>query len=186
MALTDVYTGAHGTISLAVEGSDAQKADFAAITTAYGDTAFNPLGRVEDVQICIQTELQEFYEIGNREVNQLSPGNVHISGKIGRAYINGSLLFLLLGRGGKVDSKPTLQPRFTLNLLLQDPADPNDQLRLNVFGVKFENWALQVPQSTFVMEHLTFKAVRAVPVDQNEGTEINVAFPTEEEEETPG
>jgi len=177
MALNRIYTGAHGTVSLAVEGSDAQKADFGAITAAYGDTTFNPLGRVEDVEICIQNELQEFYELGNREVSLVAPGNVHISGKIGRAYMNGSLLFLLLGRGGKTDSKPTLQPRFTLNLILQNPADPKDQLRINVFGVKFENWALQIPQSAFVMEHLTFKAIRVVPVDTNEGTEINVAFP---------
>jgi hypothetical protein len=177
MTLNHMYTGAHGTVSLAEAGTDAQKADFEAVTKAYGDTAFNPLGRVEDVELCIQTELQEFYEIGNREVSVVAPGNVHISGKIGRAYMNGSLLFLLLGRGGKTDSQPTLQTRFTLNLTLQNPADPKDNLRIDVHGVKFENWALQVPQSTFVMEHLTFKAIRVVPVDTSEGTEINVAFP---------
>lgn len=177
MSLNDIYTGAHGTISLAVAGLETQQADFGAITAAYGETVFNPLGRVEDVEICVQTELQEFYEVGHREVNQIFPGNVHISGKIGRAYINGSLLFLLLGRGGKADSEPSLQPIFTLNLQLQDPDDPKDQLRINIFGVKFENWALHVPQGTVIMEQLTFKAVRVVPVDTNDGTEIKVAFP---------
>lgn len=177
MALTNVFTGAHGTISLAVEGTPAQQADFGAITTAYGDTAFNPVGRVVDVEICVQTELQEYYQIGAREMGQLHPGNVHISGKVGRAYMNGSLLFLLLGRGAKGNSLPTIQPKFALNLLLQDPSHSTDQVRVNVFGVKFENWALRVPQDTFIMEQLTFKAQRMGLADTNEGTEINVAFP---------
>jgi len=177
MALNTVFTGAHGTISLAVEGGPAQQADFAAITTAYGDTIFNPVGRVVDVEICVQTELQEFYQIGNRDPIKVQSGNVHISGKIGHAYMNGSLLHLLLGRGAKGDSFTTIQPRFVLNLLLQDPTHATDQLRVNVFGVKFENWAMRVPQDTFIMEQLTFKALRMGVADTNEGNEINVAFP---------
>jgi hypothetical protein len=180
MALTSVYTGADGTISLAVEGSPAQQGDFNAITAAYGETAFNPVGRVSDVEVCVQTELQEYYEIGHRETTRLLPGNVHISGKIGRAYMNGSLLFLLLGRGAKTDGLPTIQPRFVLNLALKHPTLPATLLRVNVFGVKFENWAMRVPQDTFVMEQLTFKAQSIGLVDNDEGTEINVAFPEAE------
>jgi hypothetical protein len=177
MSLTGVYTGAHGTIAFAVEGSPAQQADFNAITAAYGDTIFNPIGRAVDVEICVQTELQEYYEIGARDPMQLLPGNVHISGKIGRAYLNGSLLFLLLDRGAKGNSVTTIQPRFVLNLSLRDPNHPTDLLRVNIFGVKFENWAMHIPQDTFVMEQLTFKAISIGVVDNNEGTEINVAFP---------
>jgi hypothetical protein len=177
MALTNVFTGAHGTISLAVEGTPAQQADFNAITGAYGGTVFNPIGRVVDVELCIQTELQEFFEIGFRDINLLLPGNIHNSGKIGRAYINGSLLFLLLGRDATDGKAASIQPQFTLNLELTDPHVPDNQLKLVVSGVKFENWALRVPQETFVMENITFKAVDVRIKDKEAGNEITVAFP---------
>jgi hypothetical protein len=177
MALINVFTGAHGTISLAVAGSPAQQADFTAITTAYGDTIFSPVGRVVDVELCVQTEVQEFYEIGFRDINQLLSGNIHNSGKIGRAYINGSMLFLLLGRDAVDGKAATVQPQFTLNLELTDPHFPDNQLKLVVSGVKFENWALRVPQETFVMENVTFKAVDIVIKDKEAGNEIAVAFP---------
>ncbi len=177
MALTGVFTGAHGTISVAVAGTDTQKAEFNAITAAYGESIFSPIGRVEDVEICVQSELQEFYNLGSREVQLLIPGNVHISGKIGRAYINGSLLYLLLGRGAKSTFEPTVAPHFNLNLLLRDPNDPVDILRVNVFGVKLENWAMKVPQQTFVIEQVTFKAVRMGVLDTDDSSDINVAFP---------
>jgi hypothetical protein len=177
MALTNVFTGAHGTISLAVEGTPAQQGDFNAITTAYGETVFNPVGRVVDVELCVQTELQEFYEIGARDVQRLSPGNVHYSGKIGRAYMNGSLLFLLLGRDANDGGSATIQPRFTLNLELKNPHFPDNLLKLVVTGVKFENWALRVPQDTFVMENVTFKAVDIRIKDKEAGSDIAVAFP---------
>lgn len=174
MALLGPFTGAHGTLGLAVEGSAPQQADFNAINDAYG-TAI--VGRVTDVEVCVQTELQEFYSIGSRETFTLHPGNVHISGKIGRAYINGALLFLLLGRGATGTNQPTVQPKFTLNLILNDPARPTTRLRLDVIGVKFENWAVHFPQDTFIMEQVTFKAVRMGIADTDEGSDITVAFP---------
>jgi len=177
MPLNHIYTGAHGTISLAVEGAPAQQADFNAITAAYGDTVFNPVGRVTDVELCVQTELQEYYQLGSRNVMQLLPGNVHISGKIGRAYLNGSLLYLLMGRGAKTSGLTSIQPRFALNLDVNDPGKPDDRVRLVVTGVKFENWAVRTPQETFVMENVTFKAVGIAATDTQDGTEINVAFP---------
>jgi hypothetical protein len=177
MALNAVYTGAHGTISLAVEGTPAQQGDFNAITGAYGETVFNPVGRVVNVELCVQSELQEFYQLGFRDPFQLLPGNVHYSGKIGRAYINGSLLFLLLGREANDGGNATIQPRFSLNLALNDPARPDDQLQLVVAGVKFENWVLLVPQESFVMENITFKAQNVRIKDKEAGSDIAVAFP---------
>jgi len=177
MALNHIFTGAHGTISLAVEGQPAQQADFNAITAAYGETVFNPVGVVEEVEICVQTELQEYYELGSRDVHQLLPGNVHISGKIGRAYINGSLLYLLLGRGAKPNGLTSIQPRFALNLEISDPSKTSDKVKLSVTGVKFENWAVRTPQQTFIMENITFKAVGIGVTDTQDGTELNVAFP---------
>lgn len=177
MALNGIFRGTEGTISLAVEGSPVQQGDFNAINTAYGGSIFSPIGRVEDVQVCVQTELQEYYELGARDPVQIVPGNVHISGKVGRAYVNGSLIFLLLGRGAKGTDLTTVQPRFALNLLLKRPDNPTDELHVNVLGVKFENWALHVPQNTFVMEQLTFKAASMGIIDKDDGTDINVAFP---------
>ncbi len=174
MALVSVFTGTHGTLGLAVEGTPTQQADFNAINDAYGAGI---LGRVTDVEVCVQTELQEFYNIGARDVITLAPGNVHISGKIGRAYINGSLLFLLLGRGATQNAATTIQPRFVLNLILQNPHIPDNKLRVNVFGVKFENWGLHLPQETFVMEQVTFKATHMGIIDTEETNDITVAFP---------
>lgn len=177
MALTNVYTGAHGTISLAVAGTQAQQGEFNAITGAYGETIFNPIGRVTDVELCVQTELQEFYEIGKRDLRSLNSGNVHNSGKIGRAYINGSLLYLLLGRDASGSAAATIQPVFTMNLELVDPNIPDNSLKLELVGVMFENWALRVPQETFVMENLTFKAFDLRIHDKDSGNDITVAFP---------
>ena len=84
---------------------------------------------------------------------------------------------LLLGRGAKGTDPTTIQPRFALNLLLKRPDNPTDELHVNVLGVKFENWALHVPQNTFVMEQLTFKASSMGVIDKDDGTDINVAFP---------
>ncbi len=93
---TTSIVGSHGTLGVAVEGTPAQQADFNAINDAYTATI---VGRVTEVEVCVRTELEEFFEIGARDVATISPGNVHISGSVGRAYINGALLFLLLGRG---------------------------------------------------------------------------------------
>ena len=88
MALTNVYTGANGTLTLAFEdtpeGNDAK-----AVIDTYQITT---VGRVANVEVCIQTDLEEFHEIGRRHATSLHPGNVHISGRVGRAYINGALV----------------------------------------------------------------------------------------------
>src|SRR5256885_7442463 len=50
--------------------------------------------------------------IGKRHPAVLRPGNINISGKIGRAFINGALLRLLLGKGALVtrENEPYPQP----------------------------------------------------------------------------
>jgi len=174
MALSHVYTGAHGTLGVAVEGTPVQQADFNAINDAYGSTV---IGRVTDVEICVRTELLEFYEIGLRDVVTIAPGNVHISGTMGRAYINGALAFLLLGRGAKENGVTTIQPRFVLNLSLDNPHRPVNSSKVNVFGVKFETWGLHVPQEDFVMEQVRFKAAGLGLLDRDDGNDIAVAFP---------
>jgi len=93
MANNHVYTGADGSITLAapqgVEGEQAQ-----AVLTEY---ELISVGRVQDVRVDVRTDLKAFHEIGQRYATELRPGNVTIRGTIGRAYVNGALLKLLLG-----------------------------------------------------------------------------------------
>jgi len=81
------------------------------------------------------------------------------------------------GGQGVFGAASTIQPRFALNLQLSDPTDPTEKLKVVLTGVKFENWAVRVPQDTFVMENVTFKAIGITVTDTDESTEINVAFP---------
>lgn len=174
MALTNPFNGAHGTIGIAVEGTPAQQADFTAINDAYPSAI---VGRVTDVEVCVRTQLEEFFEVGKRDVTTIHGGNVHISGTIGRAYVNGSLLYLMLGRGATESDVTSIQPRFVLNLTLRNPHRPDDALKVNVFGVKFETWGFSLPQEGFVLEQVRFKATRIGVLDADEGAAIAVAFP---------
>jgi hypothetical protein len=173
MAMSNVYTGANGVLLLSPdtsparlpEGNDAQALLDAAMYDIF------EVGRVSGVEIHVQTELEEFHEIGRRHSTSLHPGNIHISGKISRAYINGALLFLLLGRGANPNNidEPYVQPALLMNVILQDPAVPSTRSVLNLEGVKFENWAFAVPEDDFVMENVTFKALR-IRVQDEEAT----------------
>jgi hypothetical protein len=120
------------------------------------------------VEVCIQTDLEEFHEIGRRHATSLHPGNIHISGRVGRAYINGALLFLLMGRGAAPTqiAEPYVQPVFSMRVALNDPAVPGNTAALELKGVKFQNWGFAMPEDDFVMENLNFKALTISVVDQ--------------------
>ena len=45
--------------------------------------------------------MKPFHELGQRYATELRPGNVNINGTIGRAHVNGALLKLMLGDGGR-------------------------------------------------------------------------------------
>jgi hypothetical protein len=165
MAMTNVFTGANGTLTLAFEdtpeGQDAQSViELYQITT---------VGRVVNVEVCVQTDLEEFHEIGRRHATSLHPGNIHISGRVGRAYMNGALLFLLLGRGAAPTqiAEPYVQPSFSMRLSLNDPAVPGNTASLELKGVKFQNWGYAMPEDDFVLENLNFKALTISVVDQS-------------------
>jgi hypothetical protein len=163
MALTEVFTGAHGTLSLAredtVEGADAR--------TVVDTYAVQTVGRVTDVTVKVDTALKEFYEVGRRHPVSLSPGDISICGTVGRAYINGALLMLLLGRGAAATAiaEPYVQPTFTITLRLSDPARPDDPVSLEIRGVKFENWRFTLPEDEFVLETLCFRALAVSVVE---------------------
>ncbi len=159
MANTNVFRGSDGTLTLAAtdpnvpEGVEAQ--------AIIDEFQLNPVGRAHDVEIHVQTDLQAYHEIGRRHPAQLRPGNIDISGRMGRAYINGALLKLLLGKGALPDreAEPYPEPTFNLTVIISDPATPGTSSVLVVNGVKLENWSYNLPEDEFVMEAVTFKGM---------------------------
>jgi len=164
MAMTNVYTGANGTLTLANEDTP-EGQDAKAVVDLYELTT---VGRVIGVEICVQTDLEAFHEIGRRHPTSLHPGNIWISGKVDRAYINGALLELLLGRGAAPTqiAEPYVQPTFNMTVALTDPAVPGTSASLELKGVKFQNWAYRMPEDDFVMENLTFQALTISVLDR--------------------
>jgi hypothetical protein len=166
MPNTNVFRGSDATLTLAnedtAEGQVAQE-----VIEFYN---LSPVGRAVDVEVMVQTELELFHEVGRRHAAALRPGNINISGKIGRAYINGALLRLLLGKGAlpEREAEPYPQPSFNLMLDLKDPAIPATSSTLTVHGVKLENWAYRLPEDDFVMESVSFKGL-FITVEDKEG-----------------
>ena len=182
MAMTNVYTGAHGSLVIGSSPDTPEGADGQAIQDAYGLTE---VGRVTDVTLRVDTRLEAFHEVGRRHPVSLHHGNIHISGTIGRAYINGALLYLLMGRGAlpTTQAEPYATPQVNLVLSLNDPALPGTTASIEVFSVKFESWAMEVPEDEFVVEDVAFKALtinvtdREAPAGGGEPTDVTVAFP---------
>jgi hypothetical protein len=163
-SMDNVYTGANGTLALAPEHSP-EGNDAKAAWGAYSKTP--DVGRVTGVAILVATDLKEYYQIGQRHPVSLNPENIAISGEIDRAYMNGALLFLLLGRGASKTAvkEPYVQPAFSMTLTLSDPAVPANKASLELKGVKFMNWGVSVPEDDFVMENVKFKALTISVID---------------------
>lgn len=163
MAIEDVFTGANGTLTLATENTP-EGQDAKAIMDAYTLTT---VGRVTNVEIYVQTDLEEFYQIGRRHAVSLHAGNVSVSGKVGRAYVNGALLWLLLGKGAASTNiaEPYVEPSMSMTVQLSNPEVPGTTVVLELKGVKFQNWGYVLPEDDFVMENVTFKALTISVVD---------------------
>lgn len=163
MANTSVFTGADGSITLsAAQGTEGERAQD--VLTAYELIA---VGRAQNVRVEVHSELRPFHEIGQRYATQLRAGNVNIRGTIGRAYINGALLKLLLGEAA--ESRPAAswaQPSFNITLLVQDPANPGTTSTVTVHDVKIENWVYDMPEDAFVVENAHFQALYLTVADE--------------------
>jgi len=120
------------------------------------------VGRLQGVTIRVTSDVKPFYEIGRRYPTHLRPGVIETTGTIERAHINGALLRLLLGKGGDSppDSANFIQPAFTIIAQLKEPSNPDQASKIRVFGVKFSSWNYNIPTSDFVMESVTFQAMR--------------------------
>jgi hypothetical protein len=156
-ANTHVFTGLDGAISVAVDSGpegDAAKA----VNDAYGLT---PIGRATGVTVQVTSDMKPFHELGQRYATELRPGNVNISGSIGRAHVNGALLKLMLGDGaaGTRPAGAFVSPTFNLSLRIENQAFPGNTATVTVHGVKLDTWSYDLPEDDFVMEQVTFKAL---------------------------
>lgn len=160
---TSTFTGADASIALAKgegpEGDAAQK-----VIDSFGLLA---VGRAQNVSVEVKSELHPFNELGQRYATELRAGNVTIRGTIGRAYINGALLRLLLGEAA--DNRPGKswnQPSFNITLLAQNAAVPGVQNTITLHEVKVDNWLLNVPEDDFLMESIGFQALYVTVQDE--------------------
>lgn len=163
MANTSVLTGADGSITLSTpEGSEGELAQ--GVIDSY---ELLTVGRVQNVMVEVRSDVKPFHEIGQRYPTELRYGNVYIHGSIGRAYINGALLKLLLGEAA--DSRPGSswpQPAFNITVLLDNPALAEVNNTLTLHGVKIDGWSYGIPEDDFVLEKITFQAMNLTVADE--------------------
>jgi hypothetical protein len=156
-ANTSIYTGSDGSLTLSVpQGKEGDTAQAVVI----GPYDLINVGRVENVHVEVNSEIHSFNELGSRYATQLRAGNITIKGTIGRAFINGALLKLLLGEAAA--SRPAggfLQPSFNMTLLLENAAAPGVRSSATLHDVKIENWTYDLPQDDVVREHVDFHAL---------------------------
>ncbi|MEO1092837.1 MAG: hypothetical protein AAFX81_19620 [Pseudomonadota bacterium] len=176
MPNTNVFTGADGNLLMASFEST-PGADGTAIMEHFEIS--QAVGRVTGVRVNVRTDLREFFEIGFRHVTSLHEGDIHISGCVDRAYINGALLALLMGRKA-YDSSATriFQPELNMAIELNDPADGRREV-LSLLGVKFKDWSVNLPEDDIVMENATFlaRSIRINETDAPDGSSLSPEFP---------
>lgn len=168
MPNSDVYTGMDGAITVAVD--DAESVEGAAASAVAEAFALAPIGRATDVTVVVTSALRPFHEMGQRYATELRPGNVDVTGTIGRAHVNGALLRLMLGdaAAGTRPAGAFVSPTFNLSLLLENPAKPGRRSSLTVHGVKLDGWNVVVPEDDFVLSQATFKALWIAVEDSEE------------------
>ena len=161
MPNTNVFRGSDATLVLAVDDKATEEGKLAdGLINEYDFS--NIVGRLRNVQVNVHNEVRPYHEIGKRFPSELRPGNVNVSGVAERAHINGALLRLLLGDAANSPppADPLAQPTFNIVISLKNPALPDNSSKLVLFGVKFENWNFSLPEDDFVMETVTFRALR--------------------------
>jgi hypothetical protein len=160
MANTNVFRGSDAALVLAVD--DTSTAEGGLADGMIGEYELSSVvGRLQQVQVRIETNLLPYHEVGKRFATELRPGNINVHGSASRAYINGALIRLLLGEGAQSPPPdPLLQPTFNMVINLTNPAIPGTTVTLTLFGVKFDTWVFTLPEDEFVMEEVTFRALR--------------------------
>jgi hypothetical protein len=156
-----VLTGADASLVLAVDDNSLEEGKLAdGILSEYELSSI--VGELKGVRVLVETEVRPYHSIGQRHASQLRTGNINISGSAERAHINGALVKLLLGKaaGSPPPAEGLVQPAFNMVINLKNPALPDNSSKLVLFGVKFSSWSFTIPEDDFVMEGVTFKAIR--------------------------
>ena len=159
---TNTYYGTDGALTLSdVDG-------FADFAKYFGDSG--AVGRVTNISLSISTEVKAFHELGLRAPRELRAGNLFISGSVERAYINGAMLKVMLGQYAEAEEAAGFKiPTFNMKIILDNvrpPGDPGNSL-MTVYGVIFDTWQFNLPEDSFVLEKLSFKA-RRIGIKDNE------------------
>jgi hypothetical protein len=157
----DVFRAVDATLVLSVDDKNAPEGAAADAIVSEYDLS-NAVGRLHGVTVQVSSDIQPFYEIGRRYPTHLRAGRVQTTGTIERAHVNGALLRLLLGEGATSPpgSPNFVQPSFNIIATLKDPSKPDQQAKLTVFGAKFSGWGYNVKAEDFVMESVSFQALR--------------------------
>lgn len=157
----DVFRATDAVLVLGVEDTSTPEGEITESLVSQYDLS-NVVGRLTNVAISVSSNVRPFFEIGRRYPTHLRPGIVQVSGTAERGHVNGALLRLLLGDGAtSPPSAPNfVHPSFNLISTLKDPAKPAQQSRITVFGVRFDSWNYTIPGDSFVMEKVTFQALR--------------------------
>ena len=159
---TNTYTGSDG--SLSISGVDPFDEDL--FRDFFGDGGV--VGRVTDVTVRVTTEIKTFHEMGSHAPRELRPGNIYIRGTVERAFINGSLLQIMLGQyATDEETEPFKIPSFNMQLDLDNlrPEGEAGSSRVTLYGVMFDSWDFHVPEADFVLERLSFQARRISKTD---------------------
>jgi hypothetical protein len=157
MTNTRVFNGAHGSITLSTVNATTEGDAAQAELDAYELVSD---GRVQNVRVEVLSDVKAFHELGQRYATELRPGNVTVKGTIGRAYVNGAMLKLLLGDAAT--SRPAqswAQPAFNISLLVENAAAPGITNTVTLHDVKIDGWAYNLPEDDFLLESVSFQAL---------------------------
>ena len=161
MPNTNVFRGSDATLVLAVDDKETAEGTLADGLIGEYELA-SVVGRLQQVRVQVNNDVRPYHELGRRFPTELRPGNIDVTGFAERAHLNGALLRLLLGEGA-ASPPPTgaiAQPTFNMVISLSNPAQPGTVSKVVLFGVKFDSWSFRLPEDDFVMESVTFRALR--------------------------
>jgi hypothetical protein len=160
MPNTNVFRGSDATLVLAVDDKESTEGTLADDLIGTYDLA-SVVGRLQQVRVQVNNDVRPYHEIGRRFASELRPGNIEVTGFAERAHLNGALLRLLLGEGAASPPPAAMaQPTFNMVITLANPAQPGTSSKVVLFGVKFDSWSFRLPEDDFVMEAVTFRALR--------------------------
>lgn len=161
---THTFFGTDGSLVV----SDQNGLDASLFTKYFGENG--AVGMVMGVTVSVTTEIKAHYVVGSRAPKELRSGNIAIAGTVDRAYINGAMLKLMIGKYADSEEAPGFViPTFNMKLILDNlmPAgDPGNSI-INLYGVMFDSWQVALPEDEFMLEHLSFKARRIAITDND-------------------